>query len=445
MKSLQKDIKSNRPLLIQAASALSHLEAVSEVQLPAGAKVSEMTDVLEAIFGPKGVIEKFPPYAIIPLKGVIGRCLPEMETYCGSCDLEDVEEMLEDAVRDDAVKVIILAVDSPGGVSVGVPEFARRIRNCPKRVIAFTESEACSAAFWIASQASEFFATPSSSVGSVGCYIAYLNSSEAYRKDGYRMEVYKSGALKGAGIDGTDLTEDQKKMLTDQTVEIHTDFKDDVKAVRSFVQDSDMEGQIFSGKVAAAKGLVTGLVNGFDELMEKLNPEVAAQMEADEENDANAAAEPKQEETASARALSGLKFNTAAKAPKADDEMGEDDEDEKKKEDEDKVKAGRRVDPNNPDNDDDDDRQDSRKGKAEEDEDAGEEEATKSKDEDGEEGAPAQPKADGEEEDEKDEKKEGDEGKEKAEDESDDSDDAVDTDEKHDRNGTKRNRSKGIA
>jgi signal peptide peptidase SppA len=382
-----------------------------------------MTDVLEAIFGPKGVIEKFPPYAIIPLKGVIGRCLPEMETYCGSCDLEDVEEMLEDAVRDDAVKVIILAVDSPGGVSVGVPEFARRIRNCPKRVIAFTESEACSAAYWIASQASEFFATPSSSVGSVGCYIAYLNSSEAYRKDGYRMEVYKSGALKGAGIDGTDLTEDQKKMLTDQTVEIHTDFKDDVKAVRSFVQDSDMEGQIFSGKVAAAKGLVTGLVNGFDELMEKLNPEVAAQMEADEENDANAAAEPKQEETASARALSGLKFNTAAKAPKADEEMGEDDEDEKKKEDEDKVKAA----------------------KSEEDEDAGEEEATKSKDEDGQEGAPAQPKADGEEEEEEDEKKEGDEGKEKAEDESDDSDDAVDTDEKHDRNGTKRNRSKGIA
>ena len=413
MKSLQKDIKSNRPLLIQAASALSHLEAVSEVNLPAGAKVSEMTDVLEAIFGPKGVIEKFPPYAIIPLKGVIGKCLPEMETYCGSCDLEDVEEMLEDAVRDDAVKVIILAVDSPGGVSVGVPEFARRIRNCPKRVIAFTESEACSAAYWIASQASEFFATPSSSVGSVGCYIAYLNEEEAYRKEGYKMEVIKSGALKGAGISGTALSDAQHKMLHDQTVEIHTDFKDDVKAVRSFVQDSDMEGQVFSGKVAASKGLVTGLVNGFDELMEKLDPEVAAQMEADEENDAKAASEPKQEETASARALAGLKFNAASKAPKADEDMGEDDDEE-----EDKEEAA----------------------KSEDDED---EEAPESKDEDGEEGAPAQPKSDEDEEEKK--EGEGDEGKEKAEEESDDSDDAIDTDDKHDRKGTKRNRSKGIA
>lgn len=413
MKSLQKDIKCNRPMLIKAADAISHLEAVSEIQLPAGAKVSEMTDVLEAIFGPKGTIEKFPPYAIIPLKGVIGRGLPEMETYCGSCDLEEVEEMLEDAVRDDAVKVIILSVDSPGGVSVGVPEFARRIRNCPKRVIAFTESEACSAAYWIASQASEFFATPSSSVGSVGCYIAYLDESEAYRKDGYKMEVIKSGDLKGAGISGTALSDAQRKMLHDQTVEIHTDFKDDVKAVRSFVQDADMEGQVFSGKVAASKGLVTGLVDGFDELMEKLDPEVAAQMEADEENDANAAAQPKQEETASARALAGLKFNAASKAPKANDDMGEDDEDEEEGEDE---------------------------AKCEDDED---EEAPESKDEDGEEGAPAQPKSDEDEEEKK--EGEGDEGKEKAEEESDDSDDAIDTDDKHDRKGTKRNRSKGIA
>lgn len=412
MKSLQKDIKCNRPMLIKAADAISHLEAVSEIQLPAGAKVSEMTDVLEAIFGPKGTIEKFPPYAIIPLKGVIGRGLPEMETYCGSCDLEEVEEMLEDAVRDDAVKVIILSVDSPGGVSVGVPEFARRIRNCPKRVIAFTESEACSAAYWIASQASEFIATPSSSVGSVGCYIAYLDESEAYRKDGYKMEVIKSGDLKGAGISGTALSDAQRKMLHDQTVEIHTDFKDDVKAVRSFVQDSDMEGQVFSGKVAASKGLVTGLVDGFDELMEKLDPEVAAQMEADEENDANAAAQPKQEETASARALAGLKFNAASKAPKADEDMGEDDDEEEGEE----------------------------EAKSEDDED---DEAPESKDEDGEEGAPAQPKSDEDEEEKK--EGEGDEGKEKAEEESDDSDDAIDTDDKHDRKGTKRNRSKGIA
>jgi signal peptide peptidase SppA len=421
MKSLQKDIKSHRPVLIKGSDALAHIEAMSSVTIPAGAKVGEMTEILEAVFGPKAEMEKFPPYAVIPLKGVVGKGVPEMETYCGCCDLEEVEEMLEDAERDESVKVIILAIDSPGGVSVGVPEFAARVRNSRKRIIAFTDTEACSAAYWIGSQASEFFATPSSQVGSIGCYITYLNASEAYRKEGYRMEVYKSGDLKGAGIDGTDLTEAQKKMLTDQTVEIHEDFKADVLSVRSFVPESAMQGQCFSGKKAAEVGLVTGLVNGFDELMQKLDPEVAAQMEADEGNDARAAGESAPEETASARALSGLKFNTLSKSVKASDDE----------------------------EDDDDDRQDSRKAKSEEDE-----EKPESREDEGQESAPAQPKADEDEEegedeeakseDDEEEKKQGD-GEEKAEDESDSGDDAVDTDEKHDRQGTKRNRSKGVA
>jgi hypothetical protein len=46
-----------------------------------------------------------------------------------------------------------------------------------------------------------------------------------------------------------------------------------------------MQGQSFSGKRAAEAGLVTSLVNGFDELMQALNAQVAEQMEADEEND----------------------------------------------------------------------------------------------------------------------------------------------------------------
>lgn len=416
MKSLQKDIKSNRPVLIKGSDALAHIEAMSSVTIPAGAKASEMFGFLESIFGPKASMEKFPPFAVIPLKGVVGKSIPEMETYCGCCDLEEVEEMLEDAERDESVKVIILAIDSPGGVSVGVPEFAARVRNSRKRVIAFTDTEACSAAYWIGSQASEFFATPSSQIGSIGCYITYLNASEAYRKEGYRMEVYKSGDLKGAGIDGTDLTEAQKKMLTDQTIEIHEDFKADVLAVRSFVPESAMQGQCFSGKKAAEVGLVTGLVNGFDELMQKLDPEVAAQMEADESNDARAAGESTPEETASTRALSGLKFNASTKAPKAGDDEDEDD---------------------------DDDRQDSRKAKADDEEDDEDNDIPESKEDEGQEGAPAQPKADGEE-DEDEEKEEG-EGEEKAEDESGSGDDAVDTDEKHDRQGTKRNRSKGVA
>lgn len=346
MRSLSKDFKSQRPLLISPSQAEAFLERCASIEIPMAAKMTDMGEMLAAIFGSKQTLEKFPPYAIVPVKGVIGANLSELESLCGACDIKDVEEMLEECERDPSIKTIILDIDSPGGTSVGVPELANRIKACKKEVISFTASECCSAAYWIGSQASAFYATPSSTVGSVGVYIAYPDCSEAYKMEGVRMEVIKSGLFKGAGIPGTSLDANQRKMLQDEVNEIHGDFKGAVKAVREFVDDASMEGQTFSGKKAAEAGLVTSLVNGFDELMESLNASVAAQMEADEENDQrHEAAESVGHESeedegedydmkrmASSRALSGIKSDVlkaaSAKLPpkvKAD----EDAEDEK--------------------------------------------------------------------------------------------------------------------
>lgn len=289
MRNLSKDYKSQRPLLINPSQAEAYLERAAGVELPLGAKLSDMGEMLEAIFGPKAKLEKYPPFAVVPVHGVIGRNLSDLEAMCGCCDIQAVEEMLEECERDPAIKTIILDFDSPGGTSVGVPELANRVKACSKEVISFTGSECCSAAYWIASQASQFYATPSSSVGSVGVYIAYPDLSKAYEMEGVRMDVIRAGTYKGAGIPGTSLDANQRKMLQDEVVSIWDDFKAAVKSVRSFVEDSSMEGQTFSGKKAAEAGLVTSLVNGFDELMTSLNAAVAAQMEADEENDARSA------------------------------------------------------------------------------------------------------------------------------------------------------------
>ena len=285
MRNLSKDFKGQRPILIQPSQAESYLERSASIEMPLGAKISDMGEMLEAIFGAKPVLEKFPPYAIVPVKGVISKSISELEKLCGCCDINDVEEMLEECERDSSIKVIIFDIDSPGGTSVGVPELANRVKDCSKETIAFTSSECCSAAYWIGSQANSFYATPSSSVGSVGVYIAYPDCSEAYKMEGVRMEVIKAGIFKGAGIQGTSLDAGQRKMLQDEVNDIHSDFKAAVKSVREFVEDPSMEGQIFSGKRGAEAGLVTSLVNGFDELMESLNAQVAAQMEADEGND----------------------------------------------------------------------------------------------------------------------------------------------------------------
>ena len=480
MRNLSNDIRANRPVLIQPTLAKSFLERCALVQLPLGAKASDMSDMLESIFGAKATLEKFPPFAVVPLKGVIGRNLSDLESACGACDLEAVEEMLEDCERDPSITTIILDVDSPGGTAVGVPELAKRIRESSKKTISFTSADCCSAAYWLASQASEFYATPSSSVANIGCYIVFNDMSAAYAQEGVTVDVIRSGKLKGVGQPGTSLSKEGRDMLQAEVMEIADNFKADVKLVREFAQDADMEGQAFSGAKAAEKGLVTALINGFDELMQTLDAQVAAQIEADEANDARTggAAAPEESDEAedmsrmaSGRALKGIPGGIAALMAKAEKTPDEEEKDGS----EPMPKKGKKVKKASDQNDQEDDDEETPSDPESEDKDEDGEEKPESQDEEDKEKPESEdeedkkpdadesedePKAeDGADEDKdkpesededdqepksEDNEEESDAGKEKAEEESDTGDKAVETDEDQDKKGV-RNRSRGIA
>jgi ClpP class serine protease len=77
------------------------------------------------------------------------------------------------------------------------------------------------------------------------------------------MVVIKSGKFKGAGIEGTSLDESQLANLQESVDTIHSEFKAAVLMKRKMVKAEAMEGQTFSGKQAAAQGLVTGLADSF--------------------------------------------------------------------------------------------------------------------------------------------------------------------------------------
>jgi ClpP class serine protease len=72
---------------------------------------------------------------------------------------------------------------------------------------------------------------------------------------GIKVDVIKAGKFKGAGIPGTSLSEDQRTMLQDRVNYIHSEFKGDVKAMRS-VRDEDMEGQDFFAPLALRAKLI---------------------------------------------------------------------------------------------------------------------------------------------------------------------------------------------
>jgi signal peptide peptidase SppA len=258
MRFLTNGLSGREPLLIDPTKAKDHAVLAEKFGF---------TDMLAQLFGvaPKPYVVD--GIGIIPVVGVIGKGLSPLEKMMGAVDINDLSDQVDAMASDPAVEKIAFQVSSPGGTVTGVEELANKIRNLGKPTMAYTDSEMASAAYWISSASDKVTASPSSTVGSIGVYMAIPDYSEAAKMAGIKMVVIKSGKFKGAGIEGTSLDEGQLGNLQDGVDTIHAEFKEAVNMKRKMVKAEAMEGQVFSGKQAAAQGLVTGLADSFNDAL----------------------------------------------------------------------------------------------------------------------------------------------------------------------------------
>ena len=114
----------------------------------------------------------------IPIQGVLTKDCDWCGTTYGS-----IADAAEDAASDPSVKRVVLAVDSPGGEIIGLPETAEVIRRLArvKPVHAVVEGTSASAAYWLTSQASDITIAPSAEVGSVGVRVMHADISKMLR------------------------------------------------------------------------------------------------------------------------------------------------------------------------------------------------------------------------------------------------------------------------
>jgi ClpP class serine protease len=200
MRFLTNGLSGREPLLIDPTKAKDHAVLAEKFGF---------TDMLSQLFGvaPKPYVVD--GIGVIPVVGVIGKGLSPLEKMMGAVDVNEVSEALDAFASDPAVEKVALQISSPGGTVTGVEELANKVRNLEKPTLAYTDSEMASAAYWIGSAADRVVASPSSTVGSIGVYMAIPDYSEAAKMQGIKMVVIKSGKFKGAGIEGTSLDEDQ--------------------------------------------------------------------------------------------------------------------------------------------------------------------------------------------------------------------------------------------
>jgi ClpP class serine protease len=207
---------------------------------------------------------------VIPVRGVIGKCLSPLEAMLGCADIDTIASTLTSWDENDTVFEVVLRMDSGGGSTTGLEELAKQIRNYAKPTIAFSDSDCGSAAYWMASQCKRFVCTPSASVGACGVYITMTDERKKFEKEGKEVVVIKSGKYKAAGVEGTSLTPDQINSLQDEVDELHGRFRRDVKSVRLYASDDDLQGQSFYGDKAASRGLTTGVVDNFEALIDDI-------------------------------------------------------------------------------------------------------------------------------------------------------------------------------
>jgi signal peptide peptidase SppA len=191
--------------------------------------------------------------AVIPIHGVLvprGNLLSDMS---GATSLDVLTGQIRDAVAMDAVKTIVLDVDSPGGSVAGASELAREIMKArtKKPVIAVAQYTMASCAYWLAAAATEIVAAPSAIVGSIGVYTMHQDLSKALEEMGIKRTYIFAGKHKVDGNETEPLTDDVRKQLQQRVDESYGRMVADISRGRG-VPVSDVRSGYAEGNVVGA-------------------------------------------------------------------------------------------------------------------------------------------------------------------------------------------------
>lgn len=210
--------------------------------------------------------------AVIPVFGVLIQHASLLDKQCGACSYDDIRANLLSAQKQ-GCDYAVLNINSPGGEVCGCLETAQliaRLIDEGMEIYAYTDTMICSCAYFLASACSGIFATASSQVGCIGCLIGLLDVSKAFEAAGLKAEFIVSGKYKSTGGRGTSLSDEQRGYLQGLVDESANTFKAFVQEHRDNVPDDAMEGQCFHADNGAEKGLVDGIVQDMDEVMEMM-------------------------------------------------------------------------------------------------------------------------------------------------------------------------------
>jgi protease IV len=183
-----------------------------------------------------------------------------------------VRAQLDQVEDDDAVKAIVLRVDSPGGTVSGSDEIHHRLASLADKrdmpVVVSMGGIAASGGYYVAmanrGRDDVIFAEPATLTGSIGVIIPHFDLSLALRKLDVRDDSVASGPFKEMLSPTKDRTPElaaqERKLLQELVDDMFRRFKAIVKTGRPKLDDAAVDavatGQIFTARQALEAGLV---------------------------------------------------------------------------------------------------------------------------------------------------------------------------------------------
>ncbi|PMS17833.1 peptidase S49 [Trinickia dabaoshanensis] len=213
--------------------------------------------------------------AVLPFYGIAVQRTDAMSELLGLVSVQRFTQALRATLADQAVRGIVIDMDSPGGSVYGIGELAEEIYRWRTRkpIFAIANSLAASGAYWIASAATECYVTPGGEVGGIGVIAAHQDLSQALDKAGIQTTLIAAGKYKTEGNPFQPLGADARAAMQMRVDGYYRSFVQAVAKHRnvpeSAVRNGMGQGRLLDAERADRESMVDGIAT-LDDVVGKL-------------------------------------------------------------------------------------------------------------------------------------------------------------------------------
>ena len=201
-----------------------------------------------------------------------------MDPISGRTSYEALRMDLRRAMASEAVRGILLRIDSPGGEASGCFDLVDEMiaMRGQKPIWACADDMACSGAYALAAGASRFAVTRTSDVGSIGVFAVHVDMTAFDQRQGLKYDFIHAGAHKVDLSQHRVLSDEARAWMQADVDRVYGLFVDTVAKGRSGMlpeQIRKTEGRVMNGPQAVAGGFADA-VSTFEDVLAEMTAHV---------------------------------------------------------------------------------------------------------------------------------------------------------------------------